>query len=105
MRVRWAFSFAGHFGSMQGRSLERLLTDEFLQRSVGRPDDSLVEYRSQHGQHVRADIGCENVGKKKLADREAMSHAATSLAKPDAAQDIAHEILAAVTGERLHPSE
>ena len=40
-----------------------------------------------------------------LADRETMSHAATSLARPDAARDIAHEILAAVTGERVHPSE
>jgi UDP-N-acetylglucosamine--N-acetylmuramyl-(pentapeptide) pyrophosphoryl-undecaprenol N-acetylglucosamine transferase len=40
-----------------------------------------------------------------LADREAMSHAATSLARPDAASDIAHAILAAVTDEKLHPSE
>ncbi|MDA0164844.1 UDP-N-acetylglucosamine--N-acetylmuramyl-(pentapeptide) pyrophosphoryl-undecaprenol N-acetylglucosamine transferase [Solirubrobacter ginsenosidimutans] len=40
-----------------------------------------------------------------LAAREPMSHAALSLAKPNAAQDIAHEILAAVTGERVHPSE
>jgi UDP-N-acetylglucosamine--N-acetylmuramyl-(pentapeptide) pyrophosphoryl-undecaprenol N-acetylglucosamine transferase len=40
-----------------------------------------------------------------LADREAMSHAATSLARPDAARDIAHEILASVTGEIVHPSE
>jgi UDP-N-acetylglucosamine--N-acetylmuramyl-(pentapeptide) pyrophosphoryl-undecaprenol N-acetylglucosamine transferase len=40
-----------------------------------------------------------------LAGREAMSQAATSLAKPDAAQDIAHEILAAVTEEKVHPSE
>ena len=31
--------------------------------------------------------------------------AATALAKPDAARDIAHEILAAVTGEKVHPSE
>jgi UDP-N-acetylglucosamine--N-acetylmuramyl-(pentapeptide) pyrophosphoryl-undecaprenol N-acetylglucosamine transferase len=40
-----------------------------------------------------------------LADREAMSQAALALAKPDAAQVIAHEILAAVTGEEVHPSE
>jgi UDP-N-acetylglucosamine--N-acetylmuramyl-(pentapeptide) pyrophosphoryl-undecaprenol N-acetylglucosamine transferase len=40
-----------------------------------------------------------------LAEREAMSQAATSLAKPNAAQDIAHEILASVTGEEVHPSE
>src|SRR4051812_23209284 len=40
-----------------------------------------------------------------LAAREAMSQAATSLAKPDAAQVIAHEILAAVTGEEVPPSE
>jgi UDP-N-acetylglucosamine--N-acetylmuramyl-(pentapeptide) pyrophosphoryl-undecaprenol N-acetylglucosamine transferase len=39
-----------------------------------------------------------------LDHREAMSHAALALAKPDAAQDIAHEILAAVTGEEVHPS-
>jgi UDP-N-acetylglucosamine--N-acetylmuramyl-(pentapeptide) pyrophosphoryl-undecaprenol N-acetylglucosamine transferase len=40
-----------------------------------------------------------------LANRDEMSRAATSLAKPNAAQDIAHEILAAVTGELVHPSE
>jgi UDP-N-acetylglucosamine--N-acetylmuramyl-(pentapeptide) pyrophosphoryl-undecaprenol N-acetylglucosamine transferase len=40
-----------------------------------------------------------------LANRDQMSKAATSLAKPNAAQDIAHEILAAVTGDIVHPSE
>jgi UDP-N-acetylglucosamine--N-acetylmuramyl-(pentapeptide) pyrophosphoryl-undecaprenol N-acetylglucosamine transferase len=39
-----------------------------------------------------------------LARREAMSAAAARLARPDAARDIAHEILAAVTGEKVHPS-
>jgi UDP-N-acetylglucosamine--N-acetylmuramyl-(pentapeptide) pyrophosphoryl-undecaprenol N-acetylglucosamine transferase len=39
-----------------------------------------------------------------LADRESMSHAALELARPDAARDIAHEILVAVTGEKVHPS-
>src|SRR3954453_1376964 len=39
-----------------------------------------------------------------LRDREAMSQAALALAKPDAAYDIAHEILAAVTDEEVHPS-
>jgi UDP-N-acetylglucosamine--N-acetylmuramyl-(pentapeptide) pyrophosphoryl-undecaprenol N-acetylglucosamine transferase len=37
-----------------------------------------------------------------LADRQAMSQAAERLARPDAARDIAHEILAAVTGEKVH---
>jgi UDP-N-acetylglucosamine--N-acetylmuramyl-(pentapeptide) pyrophosphoryl-undecaprenol N-acetylglucosamine transferase len=40
-----------------------------------------------------------------LERREAMSAAATKLAKPNAAQDIAREILAATTGEFVHPSE
>ena len=40
-----------------------------------------------------------------LERREAMSAAALSIAKPDAARDIAHEVLAAVTGELVHPSE
>ncbi len=39
-----------------------------------------------------------------LRDLEPMSQAALALAKPDAARDIAHEILAAVTGEEVHPS-
>jgi UDP-N-acetylglucosamine--N-acetylmuramyl-(pentapeptide) pyrophosphoryl-undecaprenol N-acetylglucosamine transferase len=39
-----------------------------------------------------------------LGDRAAMSQAALRLAKPDAAKDIAHEILATVTGEKLHTS-
>jgi UDP-N-acetylglucosamine--N-acetylmuramyl-(pentapeptide) pyrophosphoryl-undecaprenol N-acetylglucosamine transferase len=39
-----------------------------------------------------------------LEDREAMSQAALKLAKPNAARDIAHEILATVTGEKVHPS-
>jgi UDP-N-acetylglucosamine--N-acetylmuramyl-(pentapeptide) pyrophosphoryl-undecaprenol N-acetylglucosamine transferase len=39
-----------------------------------------------------------------LQDRESMSQAALALAKPDAARDIAHEILAAVTGEKVHPA-
>ena len=39
-----------------------------------------------------------------LRDRAPMSQAALALAKPDAARDIAHEILAAVTGEKVHPS-
>jgi UDP-N-acetylglucosamine--N-acetylmuramyl-(pentapeptide) pyrophosphoryl-undecaprenol N-acetylglucosamine transferase len=37
-----------------------------------------------------------------LQDREAMSQAALRLARPNAARDIAHEILAAVTGEKVH---
>jgi UDP-N-acetylglucosamine--N-acetylmuramyl-(pentapeptide) pyrophosphoryl-undecaprenol N-acetylglucosamine transferase len=40
-----------------------------------------------------------------LADRAAMSGKAASLAKPDAAKDIAHELLAAVTGEDVHSRE
>jgi UDP-N-acetylglucosamine--N-acetylmuramyl-(pentapeptide) pyrophosphoryl-undecaprenol N-acetylglucosamine transferase len=40
-----------------------------------------------------------------LARREEMSAAALKLARPNAAQDIAHEVLAAVTGENVHPSE
>ena len=40
-----------------------------------------------------------------LERRAEMSAAAASLAKPDAARDIAHEILAAVTAEKVHPSE
>ncbi len=39
-----------------------------------------------------------------LADRAAMSHAASALARPDAAKDIAHEILVTVTGEIVHPA-
>jgi UDP-N-acetylglucosamine--N-acetylmuramyl-(pentapeptide) pyrophosphoryl-undecaprenol N-acetylglucosamine transferase len=39
-----------------------------------------------------------------LTDRDAMSQAALGLARPDAARDIAHEILAAVTGEKVHTS-
>jgi UDP-N-acetylglucosamine--N-acetylmuramyl-(pentapeptide) pyrophosphoryl-undecaprenol N-acetylglucosamine transferase len=39
-----------------------------------------------------------------LRDREPMSQAALALAKPDAARDIAHEILATVTDEKVHPS-
>ena len=39
-----------------------------------------------------------------LADREAMAQAALGLARPDAARDIAHEILTAVTGEKVHTS-
>ena len=39
-----------------------------------------------------------------LRDLEPMSQAALALARPDAARDIAHEILAAVTGEEVHPS-
>jgi len=39
-----------------------------------------------------------------LARREEMSRAAASLARPDAARHIAHEILSAVTGEKVHPS-
>jgi UDP-N-acetylglucosamine--N-acetylmuramyl-(pentapeptide) pyrophosphoryl-undecaprenol N-acetylglucosamine transferase len=39
-----------------------------------------------------------------LQDRDPMSQAALALARPDAARDIAHEILAAVTGEEVHPS-
>jgi UDP-N-acetylglucosamine--N-acetylmuramyl-(pentapeptide) pyrophosphoryl-undecaprenol N-acetylglucosamine transferase len=38
-----------------------------------------------------------------LADRAAMSAKAASLARPDAAKDIAHELLAAVRGEPVHP--
>ena len=40
-----------------------------------------------------------------LAQRGPMSQAALALARPNAAHDIAHEILAAVTGEKVHPSE
>jgi UDP-N-acetylglucosamine--N-acetylmuramyl-(pentapeptide) pyrophosphoryl-undecaprenol N-acetylglucosamine transferase len=40
-----------------------------------------------------------------LERREEMSAAALKLARPNAAQDIAHEVLAAVTGEDVHPSE
>ena len=40
-----------------------------------------------------------------LAQRGPMSQAALALAMPNAAHDIAHEILAAVTGEKVHPSE
>jgi UDP-N-acetylglucosamine--N-acetylmuramyl-(pentapeptide) pyrophosphoryl-undecaprenol N-acetylglucosamine transferase len=39
-----------------------------------------------------------------LHHRHAMSEAALRLAKPNAANDIAHEIIAAVTGEHVHPS-
>src|SRR4051812_15879554 len=39
-----------------------------------------------------------------LRDREPMSQAALALAKPGAARDIARELLAAVTGEVVHPS-
>lgn len=39
-----------------------------------------------------------------LERRETMASAAAALAKPDAARDIAHEILAAVTGEKVHPN-
>jgi UDP-N-acetylglucosamine--N-acetylmuramyl-(pentapeptide) pyrophosphoryl-undecaprenol N-acetylglucosamine transferase len=39
-----------------------------------------------------------------LARRDAMSAAAATLAKPDAARDIAHEILAAVTEEKVPPA-
>src|SRR5665213_1016809 len=35
----------------------RLLMGQLVQRPVGRPDDRLVEYRPQHGQYIRADVG------------------------------------------------
>ena len=40
-----------------------------------------------------------------LERRAEMSAAAAGLARPDAARDIAHEILSAVTDEKVHPSE
>ena len=73
-------------------------------QTLERPLDGRRRRRPHH-HRCRADTAAPARGDRRRPARpRADAQAALALAKPDAARDIAHEILAAVTGEEVHPS-